>query len=371
MNLAAGAIVLVVVGSDGSLDVAESDGPGSPWHPLAPISGPGIALPGAPVTLEAQPAGHVVDAFVTGRDAAVTLFSAPASGGGAWSPAAALPGQPAAGVPSGARIAAVQQPVPGSPPGNPAFRLAVFYADNDGQIWGQSENAAGGWSQPAAVSAKHAIAPGGQIATAVQDGVLSLFWLGPASSGLSGLWHATVASDGTWGTPTPVAASVAFAADGPLSAIVQDVDSLGGRQIDVFTSEADGKIDITWLDAAGQHGPFPMGGSIGLPGDILTFRPSAGTLALAWVDPSGALLVQSVANGTTDPWSVPFALSAASSAPPGAPIATGDPVANGPPSNQGRVELFTVGYGADRRGAVLVTGETDGGAWSPLAPITM
>jgi hypothetical protein len=368
IHLATGQTDLVVVSASGSVELAQGASPAGPWFMLPALTTSAFALQGASVTMALQIEDGLVDALVTGNDGAIALFSAQA-GGGAWSRAAPLPA-PKAGLPSGARIAAVQQPLLGAPPGPPSYRLDILYADNSGEIWVQWVDRGKPWSQPMAVSSPHATTPGARIATAIEGGVLSVFWLSPASGGGSSLWQNHVANDGTPGTPASIVGNSVFAANGPLSAIVQDVDIMGNRQIDVFAAEPDGRIDITWIDAAGPHGPALMGGNIALPGDALTFHPSAATLGLAWVDTSGTLQLQSVTNGTTDPWSRLMPLSARLFAPPGAPLATGAQATDGPSFDPDGVDLFTVGYGSQKSGTIFGTDESDAGAWPAPAPIS-
>jgi hypothetical protein len=173
-----------VVGRNGAVSVLWARGDGR-WH-RAPVSAPGLAAPGAAVATSAQygVAGQT-DAFVVGADGAVSLLWARGDGGWHSAPVSA----PGLALP-GTAVAA-------SPQYGLANRTDAFVAGADGAVSLLSAGSEGTW-RSAPVSAPRSAPAGAPVATAPAGGVanrtdvfvkgahgaLTLYW---ATS--RGTWH--------------------------------------------------------------------------------------------------------------------------------------------------------------------------------------
>jgi hypothetical protein len=378
-NRTYGTAEVVVVSADGTVnEVHNADsnvealgGITGSWIRFVPLTGPGFALPGSPVTIAQQnysPALGTVPfnvALVAGTNGAIDAF-VPESG----NPWTQLPSPPA-GVPLGAHIAAAQHThVDGTP------ELDVFYVDKGGTVQVQSVVGTGAWSNPTPISAANANQAGSQVAAIDTNGTQYAFWFQRIPfkrTYRTWLYMNHRAFGGPWGSPTFLGSQVL--PGGPLAVTVQRVDDQGDSQVDVFTADGLENLQETTIDGGGTaRWAGYLGGKVGFPSNVLPFQQVTNSINLAYVDPNGAVQLRTVQQGSNGAWSPAIALTGPGFAPPGAPLAAAQEMPAGE-NNPSRTDLFVVANTPGKPGAVYVISALDTydevltGSWS--APVAV
>jgi hypothetical protein len=229
------------VGNDGSIQATVwFDATG--WDHAAPITPPGVALPGVIIPMVhsfARAAPHM-DLYWVGPDGSIKTTGLPSTTIIALSaPGTAVPGQIDATWRSTDRF----------------YKKDVFWVNPDGSIssiwWDENT----GWAQPFGVTRPGVAQPGAVSVVARTDSHMDLFWVNPDGSISSTWWDA---SSG-WGQP--------FGVSQPGTAVPGSVNALArtDSHLDVFWVNPDRSISSNWWDSnSGWAQPF----GVTLPGAV-------------------------------------------------------------------------------------------------------
>ena len=318
------------IGPDGAITSTWWDGaPGQNWSDHQPfaISGPGASGPGSHLSAVARTPDHM-DLFWIGPDGAVASTwwdSAPGSNWGDHTPFPITP--PRAAIGPGSR--------PGTPSGLAVARdpdqLDVFWVGPDGAIGSMWWNAAPGqnWGdhQPFAVTGPGAGVAGGRVASVSRDpNQMDVFWVGPDGAIGSMWWNAAPGQSWSDHQPFPVTGPGVARAGSPVAAL-----SRNAHHMDVFWIGPDGAITSTWWDGApGQnwsdHQPFAISGpnAAGPGSGLSAVSRDPNQMDVFWVGPDGAIgsMWWNAAPGQNWGDHQPFPITGPGAAQPGSAVAS-------------------------------------------------
>jgi hypothetical protein len=277
------------VGANGAVDVRWVVSAGA-WNGPLSISAPGLAAPGARLTVSSQfGIPNQTDVFVLGSDGAIRVLWV--DGAGAWN--GPMPLSPTGVAPSGSGLAASNQF--GIPD-----QTDVFVVGSDGAIRVLWVDGAGAWNGPSPMTSAGTAPGGAALAVSNQFGIpnqTDVFVV--ATSGATDVsW---VDDAGTWNGPMGITAGNTSPPGGGVAASAQF--GIGG-QTDVYVVAYNGAAAVSWVAGAGAwNGPSPITGAHTAPGgaalaasnqfgipnqtDVFVVATSGAT-DVSWVDGAGA-----------------------------------------------------------------------------------
>jgi hypothetical protein len=214
-----------------------------------PITPPGAARPGSPITAVTRKDGWL-DVFWVGADGSVaTTWANPSVDNGAWH--APFPITPPKATRADSSLSTATRF---------GGALDVFWIGPDGAVcttWANPDVEGGRWRPPFPVTppgATRARSP--LVALSRKDGWLDVFWIRPDGAVATALTNPAV-DNGAWQPPFPITPPGAARADSRLAAVTR----LEGA-LDVFWVGSDGVVTTTWanptVDNAQWHAPFPI-----------------------------------------------------------------------------------------------------------------